>query len=333
MKYNVLYKDGAVCLPASAFLNCDTLLEVRFLMLLSYDRALCDADDTMLCEQLGCTVEELTETVSSLRKKGLIEGDKKLSPSVASKNLEGEKIADAIENDSEMKQVVDVCQEIFGAFFTPTDTSRIISLKKSLGFDGEMIVTIFQHCFDKYDSVGKRITVSYVEKTAYNLYNQGIRTIDSLNVYIKEEKIRNSNKYKLSRLFGTGKRAFTKKETRFFDKWLIEWEMPFELIVVAFEIAVDTTGEPSLEYISKILSDWHDSGIRTVEQAENSNADFKAANKSKQKFVEKSASKKMDNGSLNGATFNTEEFFEKARKRSEAIMKAIVYGEGNGNGL
>lgn len=76
MKYNVLYKDGAVCLPASAFLNCDTLLEVRFLMLLSYDRALCDADDAVLAEQLGCTLSELEKTSSSLRSKGLLEGEK-----------------------------------------------------------------------------------------------------------------------------------------------------------------------------------------------------------------------------------------------------------------
>ena len=62
MKYNVLYKDGAVCLPASAFLNCETLLEVRLLMLLSYDRALGDADDSVLCEQLGCNTEAIGQS-------------------------------------------------------------------------------------------------------------------------------------------------------------------------------------------------------------------------------------------------------------------------------
>ena len=327
MKYNVLYKDGALCLPSNAFLECETLLEVRFLMLLSYDRALCDADDVALAEQLGCTVAELEAVVTALREKGLLEAAKKLAPSASSKNLESKEIAEVIDNDNIMKQVIDECQEIFGGFFTPTENSRIVSLKNDLGFDGEMIVTIFQHCFNKYDSVGKNLSVAYVERTAYSLYNQGIRNIESLNVYIKEERIRNSNKHKLARLFGTGKRAFTKKETRFYDKWLIEWEMPFDLIVVAFEIAVDTTGEPGLEYISKILSDWHDNGVRTVEQAEKTSVDFKVANKNKQKFIERSASKTADNGSLNGTTFNTEEFFEKARKRSEAIMKAVVYGE------
>jgi len=321
MKYNVLYKDGAVCLPASAFLNCDTLLEVRFLMLLSYDRALCDADDTMLCEQLGCTVDELTETVSSLREKGLLEGERKLAPSVANKNLSGKEIAGAIESDNSLKQLIEECEAICGKVFTTTDVSKIVSLKNSLGLDSETVLLLFYYHFEKLDAVGKKLTVSYVEKSAYSLYNQGIRTFDSLQSYIKENERRNSNKYKVARLFGIGERAFTKKEEKFFDKWFIEWEMPFELIEAAFEIAVNNTGKAGLEYMSKILSDWHDSGISTVEQAEKANADFKAANKNKQKFVEKPAN--------NGASFDTEEFFEKARRRSEAMMNAIVLGEGD----
>lgn len=321
MKYNVLYKDGAVCLPASAFLTCDTLLEVRFLMLLSYDRALCDADDTMLCEQLGCTVEELTETVSSLREKGLLEGERKLAPSVANKNLSGKEIAGAIESDNSLKQLIEECEAICGKVFTTTDVSKIVSLKNSLGLDSETVLLLFYYHFEKLDAVGKKLTVSYVEKSAYSLYNQGIRTLDSLQNYIKENERRNSNKYKVARLFGIGERAFTKKEEKFFDKWFIEWEMPFELIEAAFEIAVNNTGKAGLEYMSKILSDWHDSGISTVEQAEKANADFKAANKNKQKFVEKPAN--------NGASFDTEEFFEKARRRSEAMMNAIVLGEGD----
>lgn len=321
MKYNVLYKDGAVCLPASAFLDCETLLEVRFLMLLSYDRTLCDADDTMLCEQLGCTVEELTEAVSSLREKGLLEAAKKLAPSVANKNLTGKEIAGAIESDNSLKQLIEECEAICGKVFTTTDVSKIVSLKTSLGLDSETVLLLFYYHFEKLDAVGKKLTVSYVEKSAYSLYNQGIRTLDSLQSYIKENERRNSNKYKVARLFGIGDRAFTKKEEKFFDKWFIEWEMPFELIEAVFEIAVNNTGKAGLEYMSKILSDWHDSGIRTVEQAEKANADFKAANKNKQKFVEKPAQ--------NGASFDTEEFFEKARKRSEAMMSAIVFGEGD----
>jgi DnaD/phage-associated family protein len=175
---------------------------------------------------------------------------------------------------------------------------------------------------EKLDSVEKKITVSYLEKSAYSLYNQGIKTTEQLQKYIKDSERRNSAKYKLAKMFDMGDRPFTKKQKTFFEKWLTEWEMPTALIECAYEISVNNTGKASLEYMSKIMSDWHDSGVTTVEQAEKANADFKAANKNKAKFVEKPSVS-------NGASFDTEEFFEKARKRSEAMMSAVINGEGN----
>ena len=60
--------------------------------------------------------------------------------------------------------------------FTPTDMSKIVSLRKNLGFDGETIVLMFFYYAEKLDAVQKKLSVSYVEKAAYSLYNQGIRT-------------------------------------------------------------------------------------------------------------------------------------------------------------
>lgn len=39
MSYKINYGDGAVCLPAAALDGCGELLQIRLLMLLSYDRA------------------------------------------------------------------------------------------------------------------------------------------------------------------------------------------------------------------------------------------------------------------------------------------------------
>lgn len=326
MKYNVIFKDGAVCLPSSAFLLCDTLLEFKLLMLLSYDRALCDASDSVLAEELGCSASELAHVVASLRKKGLLEGEKKLAPSVAAKNLSGEEMAEVIESDESLKALIEECSALYGKVFTPTDISKIVSLKTSLGLDCETILLHFFYNFEKLSAVGKKLTVSYVEKCAYTLYNQGIKTSEALQRHIKECERRNSNKYKLSRLFGIGDRTFTKKEKAFFEKWLNEWEMSFELIEAAYEIAVDNTGKISYEYISKILSDWHDSGITTVEQAEKASEDFKNARKDRPAFTEKPSEGKNE-------SFNTEEFFEKALKRSYAIMSSQGAGDGGNDGL
>jgi DnaD/phage-associated family protein len=324
MKYNVVYKDGAVCLPAAALLVCDDILQVRFLMLLSYDRALSDADDTMLAEQLGCTADELKSVVEALRSKGLLEPEKKLVPTSANKNLTGEDIAEKISENNALKQLIEACEALVGKVFTPTDVSKLVALNTTLEFDCDTLYLMFCYYFEKLDSTDRKMSVSYLERSAYSLYNQGIKTTEQLQKYIKDSERRNSSKYKLAKMFDMGDRPFTKKQKTFFEKWLNEWEMPFELIECSYEIAVNNTGKASLEYMSKILSDWHDSGITNVEQAEKASDDFKKAGSYVAKFKEKdSSADKTD-----GVSFNTEEFFEKALKRSYAIMNSTNNGEG-----
>ncbi len=310
--YDVIFKDGAVCLPAAAYEACEDLLSLRLLMLLSYDRAMSNADGATLAEQLGCTVEELNAAVAGLREAGLLAPEAKKKPSSSAKNLTGQEMAAAIEGDARMKQLIEECQGICGRVFTPTDVSKVVALKTELGLDCETVLLLFFYYFEKLDAVGRKLTVSYVEKAAYGLYNQGVRTAGALETYIKETESRNSLQYRLRRLFGMGDRAFTKKEDAFFTKWLTEWAMPFELVEHAFDLTVDRTGKINLAYMSKILSDWHAAGITTVEQAEKASEEYRSASPAPKR--EKAEEKE------GASSFNTDEFFEKALKRSYAMM-------------
>jgi DnaD/phage-associated family protein len=325
VKYEIVYKDGAVCLPAGAFDACDSIHEIRFLMLLSYERSLCDADDVTLTEQLGCTPEELHETVEALRKKGLLGKEKKAAPTEANKNLSGETIAACVEENKALKQLIEESERMMVRVFTPTEISKLVSLNTNLGLECDTIYLMLCYHMEKLDSVGKKITVSYLEKSAYSLYNEGVRTTEQLQKYIKDSERRNSAKYKLAKMFDMGDRPFTKKQKTFFEKWLTEWEMPTALIECAYEISVNNTGKASLEYMSKIMSDWHDSGVTTVEQAEKASESFKSSSQYVCKFKEKPS----EDGNGGEKSFNTDEFFEKALKRSYAWMNTIKKdGEG-----
>ena len=313
MPYRAIYKNGAVCLPAAALDLCEDVRELKLLMLLSYDRTLEEADESRLAETLGCTPEELRRTVSALRASGLLETEKKPSPSSAARNLTGEEIADLVAGDASLRPLIGECQALCGKVLTPTDISRVVSLRKELGYDGETILLLFCYYHEKLEAVGRTLSVSYVEKAAYGLYNQGIRTSEQLQDYIRETEKKNSLAFRFRRLFGMGDRKATKKEERFFGKWTAEWDMPFELIEYAYEIAVDNTGAPSLDYISKILSDWHEKGIKSVPEAEKENAERRTASPYHKKFKEKPSEQPL-------SSFDTDEFFEKALRRSYAVM-------------
>ena len=149
MGYKINFGNGAVSLPASAIDTCHNQLQLRLLMLLSYERSYCDADDSEISKRLGCTEKELSVAVSELRAIKLLAPEGKLAPSAASKNLGSEEIAKELSLDTGLKQLIEECQYICEKIFTPTDISKIVSLKKDLGYDGETVTLLFFYFSEK----------------------------------------------------------------------------------------------------------------------------------------------------------------------------------------
>lgn len=320
MSYKINFGEGAVCLPEAALDACAEPLQFRLLMLLSLDGSMKEADDCVIAERLGCTEKELADTVASLRAVKLLAKERR-----GARSLSGEEMACVIESDRQVGPLIDECQNLCGKIFTPSEVSKIVSLRSDLGYDCETLLLLFFFLHEKLDAVGKKMSVSYLERYAYTLYGQGIRTIEQMQAYIKEDAEKNSVQSRLRGLFGMKDRALSAKEKRFFDKWTEEWKFSFEMIRYAFDITVDRIGEPKLDFMSKILSNWKDSGITTLEQAEKSSLEYKSSETYRKKY--------RDGGEKAGEegekTFNTDEFFEKALKRSYAMMQAAG-GDGKG---
>ncbi len=322
MKYKPLFKGGAVALPLDALDLCENILEIKLLMYLSYDLRAGDMEDSELCARLACSEEQLQQAVASLRACGLMEPERALKPSQLERSISGKDMSLIIEQDSEMKKLIDECQTICGRIFTPTDISRIVGMRKNLGYDCGSILVMFTYFGGKLGADGRKLSVSYVERSAYSLYNQGIRGFEELQSYFEETTKRNSMAGKLRTLFGMGDRAFTKKEKKFFDKWTIEWNTPFELITLAFDISVDTIGKARHEYISKIISDWRDNGITSEEAALAALEEYK---KSKLGSAGSNYSGKSNStGKGKQISFDKDEFYEKAMKRSYDFMREEV---------
>lgn len=78
-----------------------------------------------------------------------------------------------------------------------------------------------------------------------------------------------------------------------------------EIVRMAYEITVNATNEPSLNYANAILERWNADGLRTVEEIQNYLAEAKAKKEGK-------AAAKAELGN----SFDTDDFFEAALRRS-----------------
>lgn len=220
------------------------------------------------------------------------------APSVRSDKPQytGIEIEEMLHKKSGLKDLLSECQRILGKVFNPVEVNKFAALSDYLRLENDHILLLCQYCVQKGKS-----SVHYIEKTAYDLYDEGIDTAAKFDSYMKRREEYEKDVSKVRTLFGLGERALTPRENDMIKDWFINWEFSFEMISRAYELTVNNTDKASLPYTNKILNNWHDSGIKTPEDAETSSNSFKA-----KKEADKNAQ----------SSFDTDEFFELALKRS-----------------
>lgn len=218
----------------------------------------------------------------------------------------GEEIDKLFNDNPDIKLLIDECQNIAGKIFNPHESNKIISLYDYLGLSCEYILSVYNYCKRK-----NKTTVHYIEKTAFNLYNEGVDTDEKLQEYLKNKEAFESVSGNIRRIFGLGARAFTKKEEALIEKWTDTYSFSLEMIEYAYELTVDSIGKASLSYAGKIMENWFLNGIKSLDEAKNADIEHKKANN------------KTENNDLK-SSFDTDEFFEAALKRSyDNIRKQI----------
>ncbi len=279
--------------------------------------------------ELGFTEEDVANAIAFWRGAGIIEveaaedavgasaarreSDKKAeekvtlaTPSATAKSLRHadelpryttEELAGILDKRSELSNLIDTCQQLYGKVFNTSEINILIGLADYLGFDSEYILLLFAH-------VGKleRKSVRTVEKLAFKFADEDITDADTLREHLNFLERSQELEGKIRTAFGISSRALTGKERKLVQKWLGEYKFGFDIIERAYELTVDSTQKPSIPYAGAILDRWHSEGIDTVEKI-----DAEIAAKSRER-------------SSDGGSFDTDEFLSAALKRG--------YGEG-----
>ena len=201
--------------------------------------------------------------------------------------------------------VIDQCQRILGWVFNPAEVAVIVGMKEHLGLEPDYILTMCAY----YARKKPNCKMHYIEKAAYTLVNDGIDTMDALEEHIKAMELYDGIAGELRKKLGIGARAFTKKENIKINHWISELGYGAEVIGYAYEVTVDSIGEFSFDYADKILNGWSLGGIKTVEDAKRANEAFRAEK-------EKGAARAVNNGGVSESSFDSNDFFELALKRS-----------------
>ncbi len=264
--------DGLILLPKD-ILPIIKNASAEELKILLYFFAEPDISVADAARETGMTIAQAQAAISFWRGAGVFEDADKPKKRVASdtsayRNYDSDTISKAIEQHSDFAMIRDLTMErLEKPVLTKNDLSSLLYLYDFAGIPAPVICGVIEDCV----SNGKK-NLQYIFKTALSLQEEGIDTYDKFEAYLTKRAEINSNIGKLRKLCGMGDRALTSKEKKLFDCWFGDWKMPFDIVELAYEKTIDSTGKLSTTYMNGILRRWHESGFETIEDIQNGEA-------------------------------------------------------------
>lgn len=183
-------------------------------------------------------------------------------------------IGSRIKTDGQIRFLFEQAEQLYGHTLKSKENQVIISLVDTFGLPAMVALMLLKHCF----GAGKT-TPSYIQSVAKSWHDDEIFTVEQADQRIAamerisgaEEKIRTAMDLKT---------RLTAKQRDFIRVWTEEWGFDTDMIMLAYEITVDKTGEASFPYMNSILNSWSASGIHTKEGAEQLSAAHRHSAKS-----------------------------------------------------
>ena len=282
-----------------------------------------EVDPELLRTGLGISEAELSASVKFWRGAGLLDTSKRTSKKISDASKQGaeekkpektdiesahrggklerddfpsyttEELTALMKKRSITSDFIGEASRVYGKIFNQHEVEMIVRMIDYIGFDGECVLMLLSF-FAK-----EKKTLRYIEKTALALYDEGISSAAELQEKLcAMERVRTCEG-QIRAMFGMTGRSLTTKEKKYISTWLGKMNFDVEMIRLAYEKTVDATHSPSCAYANGILERWFADGIDTPQKV--ADADEK-----------RSSAKAAETGS----SFDTDDFFEAALKRS-----------------
>ena len=223
-------------------------------------------------EDIGALTKKSTGyLINSLQE---IELHKLYNPKVA---LSAEEIKASNQNQYRAKAIENINNTFFQGVMSPSWYSDIDLWFKKYSFDEEVMVALFQYCFNR-----SALHRQYIQTVADSWYRHGIKTFNDLDKhYEKQEKLHTLSKT-ISKKLGIS-RNLSQYEEAYIERWNMEFGYNLDVIEIALK-KTTSKANPSFDYLDKLLTDWHDRNFKTADEVQTFLSSMKQKNKDIQKL-------------------------------------------------
>jgi len=176
-------------------------------------------------------------------------------------------IRDELKSDPGFSVIVNETQQKLGKILVEHELQRLLVIYNDLRLPTEVILQLITHCINecKAKGDGRAPSVRYIEKAAFTWEREGIFTLEQAEAYLKALEARKTARGKIKNILQIRNRELSATEKRYVDEWITMGFQP-EVIAIAYDKTVTKTGNLTWPYIDKILKNWNEKKLHTVEQ-------------------------------------------------------------------
>ena len=214
-------------------------------------------------------------------------------------------------NDNNLIDFFRDIETTIGRPLSQKEMETYINWTKNYKFSYELILYLISYCVNK-----NKKDFRYIEKVAISWSDLNINTLDQAMVYTEKREKQFSNIKKILNYIGLTDTEISKPHEELFNKWLITYNMPLELIYKACDICCSKFSKPDLNYIDGILNNFKNSNIFSLKDLE------------KYESNKNSISKNFSNKSINKNSFSN---FPQRDYDYEKLEKILTQNNYEGN--
>ncbi len=198
-----------------------------------------------------------------------LELHKLYSPKITSSPEETQKVS---KNKYRAKAIENINNQFFQGVMSPSWYSDIDLWFKKYGFDEQVMIALFQYCFNR-----SALHRNYIQTVADAWSKNNIKTFNDLDLYYEKQEKLNVMKKAIAKKLGYT-RALTQYEEAYIEKWSVDYGYSLDIIEIALK-KTTSKANPNFDYLDKLISDWHDRGFTTVSEIQQFIAEMKQKNK------------------------------------------------------
>ena len=270
---SILYSDTQVpdifITEYMPLLNCDSVKVYLYCLFLSKHGK--NASTEEFAKSLGLETVKVKECITQLENLGVLswkengivlhdlkEKEIKKMYRLKTTSTPEEAISNCRKNKKRNQIIYTINNTFFQGVMSPSWYTDIDAWFDRYKFDEDVMLSLFQYCFDQ-----KGLVKPYIEKVAENWKNRNIRNSFDLDNYSIEYKKFKDVRGKIVKKLKLN-RNLTEYEEEYVTKWVMDYGYNFEIIELALKKTTSKTN-PNFNYLNSIISDWHNNNLKTKE--------------------------------------------------------------------